>query len=113
MRTISGEIALPADVAGTHATSILIELRDVSVADAPSQVIASKTLRRKPLSAGARIPFSIEAPDARGRHLALRVHIVSGGGTRGLGGGEYLSTQTIAVPAEGDAADVVVPVTAI
>jgi hypothetical protein len=113
MRKIVGEIVLPAEVSGAAAESVLIELRDVSVADAPSQVLASKTLRGQRLAAGARIPFSLAAPAARGRRLALRVHVVGSRRTRAAGGHDYLSTQAITVPAEGDVHDLVVPVTAI
>lgn len=114
MRKVSGEIVLPDGAAG-QATAVTIEVRDVSVADAASSVVASKTLRNVKLSPGKRIKFSLQAPEVPGRRLALRVQIdAARPATRDIGGASsgYLTTQSIEVSAEGDATSLVAPVTA-
>ncbi len=109
MRTISGEIVLPAGTVTTTIGSVLIELRDVSLADAPSTVVASTTKSNVALTAGGRISFSLKAPDAPGRRLALRVQIDPATRTRSLGP-SYLTTQSIDVQAEGHVKGITVPV---
>jgi putative lipoprotein len=114
VRTISGEIVLPPDASAGHAKTVTIEIRDVSEADAPSTVVASKTLHRVALTPGARIPFSFKAPAVPGRRLALRVQIDPASTTRALAGaGGYLTTQSIGVDAEGNVERLEAPVTAI
>lgn len=109
MRTVSGEIVLPADVAPGAAARILVEVRDVSVVDAPSSVLASTILRRATLASRGRIPFALQVPEAPGRRLALRVQIDRREGTRSLGG-DYLTTESLGIADSGDMMDVIAPV---
>ena len=111
MRTIAGEIVLPDDTPPAASGRVLIELRDVSVADAPSSVLASTTKKAK-LAAGQRIKFTLKAPEASGRRLTLRVAIAAGGASRSrsAASSSYLTTQSINVRAEGDVKDLLVPV---
>ena len=104
MRTIQGEILLPSDSPHREARSILIELRDVSVADAPSTVIASTRLTGVACKPGERVPFTLEAPETvKGRMLALRVH-VDWDGDGPVSRGDLLTTESIPVPGTGDVA---------
>lgn len=109
MRTIAGVIVLPAGNIEATTGTVLIELRDVSLADAPSTVIASTTKSKVALRAGGRIRFSLKAPDAPGRRLALRVQIDRVAGRRSPGP-SYLTTQSIEVQAEGSVTAITVPV---
>jgi putative lipoprotein len=113
VRKVSGEIVLP-DGAEGQARAVTIEVRDVSVADAPSSVVAAKTMKNVKLTPRKRIKFSLQAPEVPGRRLALRVQIDKPA-TRDIGAGSsgYLTTQSIEVSAEGDATSIVAPVTAI
>ena len=112
MRTIAGEIVLPEDAPAAASGTVLIELRDVSVADAPSSVVASTKKQKVKLEPGRRIPFTLKAPEAPGRRLALRVQIDEGGASRSraVSSSAYLTTQSITVGDRGDQKSLVVPV---
>lgn len=111
MRTVSGHILVPEETAG-QAKVVTIEIRDVSIADAPSTVLASQTLRNVAFAANAPIRFSLKAPEAPGRRLALRVQ-VDGASTPGRPAATYLTTQSIDVKSEGDVTALEAPLTAI
>ncbi len=101
MRTVSGGVVLPADVAPGAVGSVRVELRDVSQQDAPSLLLAAVDLDAVALAPGARIPFELRAPAAGvGRSLSLRVQVDarSQPGVRHA----YLSTQSFPVPPAGD-----------
>ena len=113
MRTVAGEVVLPADAPGATSGTVLIELRDVSVADAPSTVVASTKKQKVKLAPGRRIPFTFKAPEAPGRRLALRVQIDGGAShtrSRASAPSTYLTTQSITVQPDGDVKGIVVPV---
>jgi putative lipoprotein len=100
MRRVFGEIVLPADVPSVTA-SVLVELRDVSVADVPSTVLAATQMRRV-LRPGGVLAFSLEAPEAeRSRSLSLRVHVDVDGDGR-VSSGDLLTTSSYDVPVAGD-----------
>ncbi len=112
MRPVRGEVVLPADAPRVGAKAVHVEVRDVAVADAPSTVVASTTLRDRKIGPGGRLKFSLQAPDA-GPHqrLELRVHVdVAGGGH--VAAGDLLTTQSIAVPASG-ACELTAPVSVV
>lgn len=105
MRRVFGELMLPANAPEAVARKIVIELRDVSVLDAPSQVLATATQSKVAIQPGRRVPFELHAPDAApGRTLNLRVHVSMAGGTAAAGAsaGDLLTTESIAVPASGE-----------
>jgi putative lipoprotein len=103
-KSVHGAIVLPAEASKAGAKNILVEVRDVSVIDAPSTVVASKVLKGKKVSAGTEVPFTLEMPSvAPNRRLELRVHVdMSGNGQ--VTPGDYLTTESIAVPHEGTTA---------
>lgn len=110
-RRIQGEIALPARASLGEAALITIELRDVSLQDQASTVLASTTLNKVRISPGGRIPFELEAPAAAGHpSLALRVQ-VDMQATQSHASGDFLSTEATPVPAAGEVRALVVPVT--
>ena len=92
MKKVSGTITLPANINMKKAKMLLVEARDVTVMDAASVVIASKTWDNVKLEPGETIPFTLEIPElSTGRSYSCRVHI-SIDGTAQVKHGDLLST---------------------
>jgi putative lipoprotein len=91
---VSGTLVLPADAPRTTAASVLVEVRDVSLADAPSRVAGDQVQAGVAVGPNAHIPFRVEVPavDLR-RVYALRAHVSLGGGHDRVAAGDYLTTQ--------------------
>lgn len=101
-RTIEGFVQLPEGGTGSAEGDALVELRDVSAQDAPSQVIASVRLRKVSLAPGTRLPFQLRAAAASpAAALNLRVQVQAAGAT-------YLTTQAYPVQPSGDVHGLVV-----
>ncbi|MGW1615950.1 YbaY family lipoprotein [Streptomyces sp. NPDC002285] len=98
--TITGRVALPPDTPTGTAASLLVEVRDVSLADAPSTVVGAQVQTDIQLSPGGRVPFSVKVPGLDpSASYGLRVHIDrSGSGI--VETGDLLSTQAIPVRTE-------------
>jgi uncharacterized lipoprotein YbaY len=110
-RRIQGEIAFPEHATKGTAAKITIELRDVSLQDQASTVVASMTLDRVCVGPNYRIPFEFNAPSvAPSRLLTLRVQVDRHADQRHASG-DFLSTIAQPVPAGGDASGLIVPVT--
>jgi uncharacterized lipoprotein YbaY len=102
-------VVLPPDAPTTVARAV-VELRDVTYADARAPVIASVTLPGASLRPHGRIPFELAAPESdASQQLSLECHIDITGGTT-LATGDLVSTQSVPVPPEGDVYSVDVPV---
>ena len=103
-------MVLPADAPSAVARAV-VEVRDVSYADARAPVIASITLPDAVVRPNGRIPFELSAPEPdAGQQLSLECHIdITGGGD--VTAGDLLSTQSVPVPAAGDVSALDVPVT--
>ncbi|MEV0375648.1 YbaY family lipoprotein [Streptomyces sp. NPDC050636] len=98
--TVSGVVSLPAEAPAAVAARVLVEVRNVSLADAPSVVVGAQVQTDVPLRPGGRIPFSVDVPDLDpGDSYGLRVH-VDLAGTGVLEPGDLISTQSNPVPAE-------------
>ena len=92
---------MPADAPTTVARAV-VELRDVSYADARAPVVTSITLADVAVHPNGRIPFELTAPEAEaGQQLSLACHVDITGGTT-LAAGDLVSTQSVPVPPEGD-----------
>ena len=92
MRTVTGEIVLPEKTPAVKAGHVLIEVRDISLADVPSQLIAEKRLDNVILKPHGRINFSIPVPEVEAnRSLTLRVHVSLDGSSR-VTSGDLLTT---------------------
>jgi uncharacterized lipoprotein YbaY len=111
VRTIIGDIALPANCPEFREAVVLIEVRDVSLADAPSLVVAHTQLKGVTIKPGAFVPFSLgvpEVPDARS--LELRIHISLSNSDQ-VKHGDLLTTTSIPIPSRGVPGYTIVPVT--
>lgn len=112
-RRIQGEIVFPDHADKAMATKITIELRDVSLQDQASTVVAAMTLDKVSVGPNYRVPFEFNAPAvAPSRLLTLRVQVDRHPGQRHASG-DFLSTSAQRVPAGGDACGLVVPVTGV
>jgi len=101
-RRVQGEIVLPPGVVPSEPASVLVQVEDVSRADAPSQVVGEQR-QRVPLSVGRTIHFTVEVPAEAvdDRHLySVRVH-VQVGGSEGVQKGDLISTQSYPVLTRG------------
>lgn len=107
MRRIQGQLLLPGDAVPNSIGRARVEVRDVSIQDAPSTVLAADELDDVEVEPGGSTSFEILAPttDTR-RSLALRAQVdaVDRAGQRSA----YLTTSAHPVPAEGDVNDMVV-----
>jgi uncharacterized lipoprotein YbaY len=109
-RKIRGEIAFPANAISGVAVRATIELRDVSLQDAPSRVIVSKVINDVPVGPRERVRFALDAPVLdKSRALEVRVQ-VDMGTTQRHAPGDFLSTVATPVAPTGDVEGLVVPV---
>ena len=76
LRQITGTIVFPPDALSGSAAQVRVELRDTSLQDQASTLLASQALEGVNISAGLVLPFSMKAPEAAaGRSLSLRVQV--------------------------------------
>lgn len=109
-RTIRGEVAFPADATKGVAHRVIIELRDVSLQDQASSVLATSLLHDVAVGPDSRVAFSLTAPRGDGnRALAVRVQVDMAAG-QSYAPGDYLSTVSHPVSASGEAGFVVAAV---
>jgi putative lipoprotein len=112
MHLVRGQILLPAADLPPKAAAVIVEVEDISRADAPSLVIGQERQTDVPLRPGTAIPFSIEIPEGLvdERHsYSVRVRVdVSGSGDAKVG--DLVSTQTYPVLTRGHPNDVRVSV---
>lgn len=110
MRILTGDIILPADTPNIQFADVLIEVRDISDADAPSQLIKEKRLHKVQLKPKGLIHFKINVPEAEaGRILSFRVHINKDGSGR-VNEGDLLTTSIIPIPSKGSLDEIKIPV---
>lgn len=110
MRTIEGSIEVPADAPRQVYGRMLVEVRDVSRADAPSVVVAQKAKDDVAVDPNEPLKFTLEVPDVEpNRTLSLRVH-VSRDGTTGVKQGDLLTTASCPIPPRGARSALRVPV---
>jgi uncharacterized lipoprotein YbaY len=101
MRNVIGDVVLPANITNTKAGVMIVEVRDVSMMDVPSKVIAEQRLSGVTLEPNGRIHFELQTPDLESnRSLALRVHI-SMDGSGQVKSGDLLTTTNYPVPTSG------------
>lgn len=110
MRTVAGELVVPAEAPSVLARRVVVEVSDVTVADASAVTLARLELVDVPVEPEGRIAFALAVPepDPRAR-LAVQAHI-DVAGTRGYTEGDLLTTRHVEVPVRGDVDGLVVPV---
>jgi len=113
MRTITGKIILPKETPAVNAGQVIIEVRDISLADVPSKLITEKRLDNVALKADGRINFNILVPEVEAnRTLTLQVHISLDGSGR-VKSGDLLTTAIYPISNTGTPAPLEVPVAVI
>jgi putative lipoprotein len=112
MRSIKGQIVVPADAPKRKAHTISIEVHDISVADAPSKMLSQSRLTNAQVKPNGHLAFQIDVPETTSRMLAFRVHVDWDGDGK-ISTGDLLTTQVIPVPPSAEPAQVKVPVTLI
>jgi putative lipoprotein len=112
VRTVRCAVVLPEGEEPVAADELVVQVEDVSRADAPSTVVGERRLRGVELRPGAAVPVAVEVPAVEldeGAEYSVRVHVdVSGSGDVEVG--DLVSTQTYPVLTHGygDEARVVV-----
>ena len=101
MRDATGDIIIPSDCPPISGAAVLIEVRDVSRADALSTVVAQTRLTGVDFRPGDRIPFCLTIPEvSEAQSLDVRVHI-SCTGINDIRSGDLLTTRSHPVPSRG------------
>jgi putative lipoprotein len=98
-QTVRGEIILPSADLPSESADLIVQVEDVSRADAPSVVIAEQRQSGISLRDGAVLPFVVEVPAElvdEHHNYSVRVHVdVSGSGEVNVG--DLVSTQSYSV----------------
>ncbi|MEW2138176.1 YbaY family lipoprotein [Streptomyces sp. NPDC005409] len=107
--TVWGFVAMPPDAPLAVAARLLVEVRDVSRADAPSTVVGAQVQTDVPLAPDGRVPFRVQVPDLDPTaSYGLRIHVdFSGTGT--VEPGDLINTQSVPV-VPGAAQELLAPV---
>jgi putative lipoprotein len=94
---------MPRNAAARGAAELIVQIEDVSRADAPSKVVAETRIPNPRLEPGKAVPFELEVPEAaiedKGMY-SVRAHVdMSGSGE--VEEGDLLSTQSYPVITRG------------
>jgi putative lipoprotein len=113
MAVVQVTAVVPAGAPARTAARVAAEVRDTSLADAPSVVVGTEIREAVPVAPGARLVFRIGVPEPDPRRsYGVRVHVdMDGDGA--VGPGDLLSTQAHPVLTGGAPAQVTVPLSAI
>jgi putative lipoprotein len=96
MTSVRGEILIPGADVPPEAAEVVVQVEDVSRADAPSVVVGEKRLGRVRLEASQAVPFEVEVPADRvdpSASYSLRVHVDTSGSGQ-VEPGDLLTTQS-------------------
>lgn len=103
-RSVRGDILLPDVELPGEAAEIVVQIEDVSRADAPSIVVGEQRLRGVHLTRGGRFGFHVKVPTDRvdpTLRYSLRAHVdVSGSGE--VESGDLLTTRSYPVLTSGE-----------
>lgn len=82
--TVRGQVVLPGVELAGETADFIIQVEDVSRADAPSTVVGEQRIPRVALKSGMALPFTVEIPADRiipNHNYSVRVHVdLSGSG---------------------------------
>lgn len=97
-RRISGHLLLPAQTRAAQGLRVRVEVRDVSLLDVASVLVAAQTMEDVAISPGGRLSFELMAPEVPpGRSHALQVRVEDAQGRLLL-----LNTVAQPLPAKGE-----------
>lgn len=102
-RLVRGTIVLPREAELREPAELIVQVEDVSRADAPSEVVGEYRLRLERLTPGEEVPFTVEVAEARidPTHLySIRAH-VDYSGTGNVKRGDLITTQSYPVLSRG------------
>jgi hypothetical protein len=98
MRVVRIKIALPSNIVGGVAKSVLAEIWDASLADAPSVLLTQELLHDVTLIPNSNLEVELRIPHTRVEQvLIVRVHI-SMDGSKQIKPGDLLTTSFVEVP---------------
>jgi putative lipoprotein len=101
--TVRGQVTLPAIELSAPTADLIVQVEDVSRADAPSIVVGEQRIPRVPLQAGMVLPFTVEIPAERivpSHSYTVRVHVdMSGSGK--VETGDLITMQSYPVLTQG------------
>lgn len=112
--TIRGNVILPNVQLPNQTADLIVQVEDVSRADAPSQVVGEQRVSGVKVGAGQTLPFAIEIPSDRvdpSHSYSVRAHVdMTGSGKVEVG--DLITTQSYPVLTKGygNEADVTVKV---
>jgi hypothetical protein len=102
MRRVFGELLLPGNVPTTTAKLVLVEVRDTTLMDVASEVVAEQRIQNVTLVPNGRIRFDLEVPEVDpSQILTLRAHVDIAGEGR-VSSGDLLTVTLDEVPSRGD-----------
>jgi putative lipoprotein len=111
-KIVKGEVLLPAGALPAGHANLIVQVEDVSRADAPSQIVGEHRQTGIVLRQGGALPFTIKIPSElidENHSYSVRAHIdVSGSGD--VTKGDLVSTQAHPVLSRGYGTTVRVPV---
>ncbi len=102
-RAIHGEVILPTSGVNAGPADVIVQVEDISRADAPSIVVGEERKSGVWVKPGDVLPFTIEIPAANvnnAHNYSVRAHI-SRSKSRDVEAGDLLSTQTYPVLTRG------------
>ncbi|WIT10625.1 YbaY family lipoprotein [Paucibacter sediminis] len=99
-RRISGQLLLPAQTPAAQGLRVRVEVRDVSLQDVASVLVAAQVMEGVAIAPGQGLAFELMAPEVPpGRSHALQVRVEQGGASARL---LLLSTVAQPLPAKGE-----------
>ncbi|MGQ0678628.1 MAG: YbaY family lipoprotein [Actinomycetota bacterium] len=103
VRRVRGEVILPEGSPPTGVAQLIVQVEDVSRADAPSKVVGELRIARPVLREGKAVPFEVEVSEEQvdpSASYSVRAHVdFSGSGE--IESGDLLSTQSYPVLTHG------------
>ena len=101
--TVRGQVVLPDIELAAQTAELIVQVEDVSRADASSIIVGEQRIPRVPLQAGMVLPFTVEIPAGRvvpTHSYSVRVHVdMSGSGKIEVG--DLITMQSYPVLTQG------------
>ncbi|HXQ70133.1 MAG TPA: YbaY family lipoprotein [Pyrinomonadaceae bacterium] len=101
--TVRGQVVLPNVELPNQTADLIVQVEDVSRADAPSQVVGEQRVSGVQISPGQVLPFEIEIPTGQvdpNRSYSVRAHVDMTGSGK-VETGDLITTQSYPVLTQG------------